>query len=141
MLVVVHGRTNSGILSVDGAFDPDMREALANAAQRYGLPVGLPSVATLQSNQIVWTQLKSPRAIDCRKSPSCRTARCLLSVICDGAIARLDGLSLGASRHAGVATAGPSGASTMMRRFGPRFGARHGCYLATACLETQRSSF
>jgi hypothetical protein len=52
MLVVVHGRTNSGILSVDGAFDPDMREALANAAQRYGLPVGLPSVATLQSNQI-----------------------------------------------------------------------------------------
>jgi hypothetical protein len=52
MLVVVHRRTNSGILSVDGAFDPDMREALANAAQRYGLPVGLPSVATLQSNQI-----------------------------------------------------------------------------------------
>ncbi|MGB9412619.1 MAG: hypothetical protein WCB26_15605, partial [Pseudolabrys sp.] len=51
MLVVVHGRTNSGILSVDGAFDPNMREALANAAQRYGLPVGLPS-ATLQSNQI-----------------------------------------------------------------------------------------
>jgi hypothetical protein len=29
MLVVVHGRTNSGILSVDGAFDPNMREALA----------------------------------------------------------------------------------------------------------------
>ena len=51
MLVVVHRRTNSGILSVDGAFDPNMREALANAAQRYGLPVGLPS-ATLQSNQI-----------------------------------------------------------------------------------------
>ena len=43
--------TNSGILSVDGAFDPNMREALANAAQRYGLPVGLPS-ATLQSNRI-----------------------------------------------------------------------------------------
>ena len=52
MLVVVHGRTNSGILSGDGAFDPDMREALANAARRYGLTVGLPSVATLQSNQI-----------------------------------------------------------------------------------------
>src|SRR5215469_14681254 len=29
MLVTVHGRTNSGILSGDGAFDPDMREALA----------------------------------------------------------------------------------------------------------------
>jgi hypothetical protein len=52
MLVVVHGRTNSGILSSDGAFDPDMREALANAARRYGLTIGLPSVATLQSNQI-----------------------------------------------------------------------------------------
>ena len=52
MVVVVHGRTNSGILSSDGAFDPDMREALANAARRYGLTVGLPSVATLQSNQI-----------------------------------------------------------------------------------------
>jgi hypothetical protein len=52
MLVVVHGRTNDGMLSSDGAFDPDMREALANAARRYGLPVGLPSVATLQSNQI-----------------------------------------------------------------------------------------
>jgi uncharacterized protein len=52
MLVIVHGRTNSGILSSDGAFDPDMREALANAARRYGLTVGLPSVATLQSNQI-----------------------------------------------------------------------------------------
>jgi uncharacterized protein len=51
-VVVVHGRTNSGVLSSDGAFDADMREALANAARRYGLPVGLPSVATLQSNQI-----------------------------------------------------------------------------------------
>src|SRR5215475_11430625 len=52
ILVVVHGRTNRGILSSDGAFDPDMREALANAALRYGLTVSLPSVATLQSNQI-----------------------------------------------------------------------------------------
>ncbi|HET9686866.1 MAG TPA: DUF2066 domain-containing protein [Pseudolabrys sp.] len=52
MLVAVHGRRNSGILSSDGAFDPDMRESLANAAQRYGLTVSLPSVATLQSNQI-----------------------------------------------------------------------------------------
>jgi uncharacterized protein len=52
MLLVVHGRTNSGILSSDGAFDPDMREALANAAQRYGLAIHLPSVTTLQSKQI-----------------------------------------------------------------------------------------
>jgi len=52
MLLVVHGRTNSGVLSSDGTFDPDMREALANAARRYGLTVSLPSVATLRSNQI-----------------------------------------------------------------------------------------
>ena len=52
MQVVVHGRTNNGILSSDGAFDPDMREALTNAARRYGLTVGLPSITTLQSNQI-----------------------------------------------------------------------------------------
>ena len=38
--------------SRNGAFDPDMREALSNAAQRYGLTVQLPSVATLQSEQI-----------------------------------------------------------------------------------------
>jgi uncharacterized protein len=52
MVLSVHGRTNSGLLSRDGAFDPDMRQALANAAQRYGLTVNLPSVATLQGNQI-----------------------------------------------------------------------------------------
>src|SRR5262249_55568811 len=52
MLVAVHGRTNSGMLSGDGTFDPGMREALANAAQRYGLTVNLPSVVTLQDNQI-----------------------------------------------------------------------------------------
>ena len=52
MILIVHGRTNSGLLSRDGVFDPDMREALANAAQRYGLTVSLPSVVTLQDNQI-----------------------------------------------------------------------------------------
>jgi uncharacterized protein len=52
MVLSVHGRTNSGLLSRDGVFDPDMREALANAAQRYGLTVNLPLVATLQDNQI-----------------------------------------------------------------------------------------
>ena len=52
MVLKVHGRTNSGLLSRDGPFDPDMREALANAAQRYGLTVNLPSAATLEGNQI-----------------------------------------------------------------------------------------
>jgi uncharacterized protein len=52
MILIVHGRTNSGLLSRDGVFDPDMREALATAAQRYGLTVNLPSVAILQDNQI-----------------------------------------------------------------------------------------
>ena len=40
------------LLVVRGRIDPDMREALANAAQRYGLTINLPSVATLQDNQI-----------------------------------------------------------------------------------------
>jgi hypothetical protein len=62
MLLVVRGRTNSGILSSDGAFDPDMREALANASQRYGLSVHLPSVATLQSNQITIDHLTTIRS-------------------------------------------------------------------------------
>jgi uncharacterized protein len=52
MVLVVHGRTSSGLLSSDGVFDPDMREALGNAAERYGLTVNLPSVAALQVNQI-----------------------------------------------------------------------------------------
>jgi hypothetical protein len=132
MLVVVHRRTNSGILSVDGAFDPDMREALANAAQRYGLPVGLPSVATLQSNQI---------SLDTTKvAPGDRLSK--VAELSDGELPLFGDLRWSDSALGWVvATAGPSGASTMMRRFGPRFGARHGCYLATASLETQRSSF
>ena len=52
MILSVHGRANSGLLSRDGVFDPDMREALANAAQRYGLTVNLPSAADLQVNRI-----------------------------------------------------------------------------------------
>ena len=52
MVLAVHSRVNSDILSSDGAFDPGMREALANAAQRYGLTINLPSVATLQDNRI-----------------------------------------------------------------------------------------
>ena len=52
MLLSVHGRTDSGLLSSDGSFDPDMREALANSAQRYGLTLNLPSAAMLEGNQI-----------------------------------------------------------------------------------------
>jgi len=54
MLLVVRGARSRDILSSDGAFDPDMREALANAAQRYGLTITLPSVVTLQSNRITF---------------------------------------------------------------------------------------
>src|SRR5262249_25998216 len=52
-LIAVHDRKRSGILSSDGAFDPDMREALANAARRYGLSISVPSVATLTTNHII----------------------------------------------------------------------------------------
>ena len=51
-LAQAHGRKSNGILSSDGDFDPDLREALANATRRYGLTVHLPSVATLESNRI-----------------------------------------------------------------------------------------
>ena len=53
-LLVVRGRKDSGVLSSDGPFDPDMREAVANAAARYGLTVILPRVATLQSHHFTF---------------------------------------------------------------------------------------
>lgn len=52
MVLSVHGRKVSGVLSSDGAFDPDMRESLATAARRYGVVVNLPSEAVLKDNQI-----------------------------------------------------------------------------------------
>jgi hypothetical protein len=52
LVLVVHGRTNGGILSRDGNIDPDMREALANASRRYGMTVNLPTIAALESNRI-----------------------------------------------------------------------------------------
>jgi hypothetical protein len=52
MVLVVHGRKVSGVLSSDGTFDPDMRESLATAARRYGVVVILPSIAALQDNKI-----------------------------------------------------------------------------------------
>ncbi len=61
MLLVVHGRRSDGVLSSDGAFDPDMRESLATAARRYDLGVDLPSAATLRSQQITLeTALAAP---------------------------------------------------------------------------------
>ncbi len=52
MLLVVHGRVKSGVLSSDGPFDPDMRESLAAAARRYELVIDLPSAATLRDQGI-----------------------------------------------------------------------------------------
>jgi hypothetical protein len=52
MVLVVHGRKVSGVLSSDGALDADMRESLATAARRYGVIVNLPSVAALKDNGI-----------------------------------------------------------------------------------------
>lgn len=52
VVLSVHGRKVSGVLSSDGAFDPDMRESLATAARRYGVVVHLPSIAALKDNQI-----------------------------------------------------------------------------------------
>jgi hypothetical protein len=132
MLVVVHGRTNSGVLSSDGSFDPDMREALANAAQRYGLTVNLPSVTVLQSNQITI----DTAAIDAgdRLSKLAELSDNELPLVgdlrwSDAALGWVAGWRLGES---GRWHHGPSPASTMTRRFGTPFGARRGCYLATA---------
>ncbi len=52
MVLVVHGRKVSGVLSSDGAFDPDMRESLATAARRYGVVVNLPNVAALRDSHV-----------------------------------------------------------------------------------------
>jgi hypothetical protein len=52
MVLSVHDRKVSGVLSSDGAFDPDMRESLATAARRYGVVVSLPSEAALKDNRI-----------------------------------------------------------------------------------------
>jgi hypothetical protein len=49
---VVHGRKFSGVLSSDGALDPDMRWSLATTARRYGVIVNLPSVAVLKDNSV-----------------------------------------------------------------------------------------
>ena len=46
------GRERSGVLAADGDFDADMREALGNAARRYGMMVMLPAAAQLQAGGV-----------------------------------------------------------------------------------------
>src|SRR5215472_16495655 len=71
-------------------------------------------------------------AIACAESPRCRMPSCRLSATCNGAMPRSDGLQPGALRRAVGATAGPFAALITTKRFGTLFGARRGCYLATA---------
>jgi hypothetical protein len=52
LVVAVHGRKASGMLTKDGALDPDMRESLDAAAIRYGMTVELPSEAALTKDNI-----------------------------------------------------------------------------------------
>lgn len=56
MIVTVRGpafgRKREGVLAADGDFDPDMREALGNAVQRYGLSVVLPAAESLRASGI-----------------------------------------------------------------------------------------
>jgi hypothetical protein len=52
LVVAVHGRKASGMLTSDGPLDPDMRESLEAAAIRYGMTVELPSEAALAKDNI-----------------------------------------------------------------------------------------
>jgi hypothetical protein len=52
MLITVHGFKTSGVLTRDAPFDPDMAEALNDAAIRYGMTVELPTMVTLQQHKI-----------------------------------------------------------------------------------------
>jgi uncharacterized protein len=130
MVLSVRGRTNSGLLSRDGVFDPDMREALANAAQRYGLTVNLPSVADLQVNQInIDTAEITPADRFLRVAELSDSELPLVGDLrwSDAALGWIANWRLAVN---GRAIAGPSAASIMTRHFGTPFGARRGCYLA-----------
>lgn len=61
MIVTVRGRTREGVLAKDGEFDPDMRESLGNAVQRYGLDVVLPAAEPLRANGI--TPAAAPKLV------------------------------------------------------------------------------
>jgi hypothetical protein len=62
LIVAVHGRKASGMLTSDGPLDPDMRESLDAAAIRYGMTVELPRQAALQADGITLDTL--PQASD-----------------------------------------------------------------------------
>jgi hypothetical protein len=62
LVVAVHGRKASGMLTSDGPLDPDMRESLEAAAIRYGMTVELPSVATLKKENITLDTLPKKSA-------------------------------------------------------------------------------
>ena len=56
MIVAVQGppfgRKLDGVLAADGDFDPDMREALDNAARRYGMAVRLPAAEQVRASGV-----------------------------------------------------------------------------------------
>lgn len=70
MIVTVKGRKRDGVLAADGDFDPDMREALENAARRYGMKVLLPAAAPLRAAAVgPGTPLKTIRVKAERLTP------------------------------------------------------------------------
>jgi len=64
------GRTRDGVLAADGDFHPDMREALSNAATRYGMKVALPAAEPLHAAGITpTTSMKTSRSEAERLTP------------------------------------------------------------------------
>lgn len=64
------GRVRDGVLAADGDFHPDMREALGNAATRYGMKVVLPAAEPLRAAGITpTTPAKTIRAKAERLTP------------------------------------------------------------------------
>lgn len=64
------GRVRDGVLAADGDFHPDMREALGNAATRYGMKVVLPAAEPLRAAGITpTTAAKTIRAKAERLTP------------------------------------------------------------------------
>jgi hypothetical protein len=129
---VVHGRKVTGVLSSDGAFDADMRYALAAAARRYGVIVNLPSVAALKDNGIDPGLAAAIPATDFRSSPRHLTALWRWPATCNGAMPSMAGLPIGRSRRAAGISSGPCGASISTRLSGSPCAAQAGRCQATA---------
>jgi len=76
MIVTVRGpnfgRKLNGVLAADGAFDADMREALGNAVQRYGLQVVLPAAEVLRASGI--TSASDAKAVAAHAAPIAKVA-------------------------------------------------------------------